>query len=51
MEYIIEKLEDGFQLTFVGEEPQTFKDIVELEAAVLERMQQDDLARNSPIED
>lgn len=43
MKYTIEKVDNGFTLTFDGEEPQTFKDIVELESALLERLKQEKL--------
>ena len=38
MNYVIEKTEDGFILTFAGEDPQFFADIVELEDAVVARL-------------
>lgn len=41
MNYVIEKTEDGFTLTFEGEEPQFFDDIVELEDVVVARLQKE----------
>lgn len=41
MNYVIEKTEDGFTLTFEGEEPQFFADIVELEDAVAARLREE----------
>ncbi|HEY9664844.1 MAG TPA: hypothetical protein V6C65_40915 [Allocoleopsis sp.] len=41
MNYVIEKTEDGFTLTFDGEEPQLFDDIIELEDAVVARLQEE----------
>lgn len=41
MNYVIEKTEDGFTLTFEGEEPQFFNDIAELEDAVVARLREE----------
>lgn len=41
MNYVIEKTEGGFTLTFDGEEPQFFDDIVELEDVLVARMREE----------
>lgn len=41
MNYVIEKTEDGFTLTFDGEDPQFFDDLVELEDAVVARLREE----------
>lgn len=41
MNYVIEKTEEGFTLTFDGEEPQFFDDIVELEDVLVARLQEE----------
>ncbi len=41
MNYVIEKTEDGFTLTFEDEEPQFFADIVELEDVVVARLSEE----------
>ncbi|HEY9658882.1 MAG TPA: hypothetical protein V6C65_10550 [Allocoleopsis sp.] len=38
MNYVIEKTEDGFTLTFEGEEAQFFDDIVKLEDELVRRL-------------
>ena len=46
MNYVIEKTEDGFTLTFAGEEPQFFADIVELEDVVIARLRNEAIQKN-----
>lgn len=50
MNYVIEKIEDGFTLTFEGEEPQFFDDIVELEDVLVTRLKDVQLY-NVPLEE
>lgn len=42
MNYVIEKTEDGFTLTFDGEESQFFDDIVKLEDALVARLREEE---------
>lgn len=41
MNYVIEKTEDGFTLTFEGEEAQSFDDIVKLEDELMRRLHEE----------
>lgn len=50
MNYVIEKTEDGFTLTFDGEEPQFFDDIVALEDVVVARLRDEQLF-NAPYKE
>lgn len=50
MNYVIEKTEDGFTLTFDGEEPQFFDDIVKLEDVLVARLRDEQLF-NAPYKE